>query len=97
VCRTGAGTLAGRPRPLTGVDRPGCTVAIAGGNLAIVSDRERTLSRDLAAEDRWTADGVADRWDELAADIETMRMQPGYCAQRVRSAGSVGKPPAPLV
>jgi NAD(P)-dependent dehydrogenase (short-subunit alcohol dehydrogenase family) len=60
-------------------DVTGCTVAIAGGNLAIVSDpeRERTLSKDLA-DGRWTADEVADRWDELTEGIETTRMQPGY-------------------
>ena len=58
----------------------GCTVALAGGSLSIVSDpaRERTLSKDVGAEGAWTADEVADRWDELTEGHETTRLDPGY-------------------
>lgn len=61
-------------------DVTGCTVAIAGGNLSIVSDpeRERTLSRNLDEEGGWTADEVASRWDALTDGVETTRMSPGY-------------------
>jgi NAD(P)-dependent dehydrogenase (short-subunit alcohol dehydrogenase family) len=61
-------------------DVTGVTVAIAGGNLAIVSDpeRERTLSKDLGEGGAWTAAGIDERWDELAEGFETTRMSPGY-------------------
>jgi NAD(P)-dependent dehydrogenase (short-subunit alcohol dehydrogenase family) len=61
-------------------DVNGVTLAIAGGNLAIVSDpeRERTLSKDLDTDGAWTAAEIDDHWDELTDGIETMRMTPGY-------------------
>lgn len=61
-------------------DVTGCTVAIAGGNLAIVSDpeRERTLSKNLSEEGAWTASEVAEEWDDLTEGFETTRMSPGY-------------------
>ena len=61
-------------------DVNGVTLAIAGGNLSIVSDpeRERTLSKDIAAEGRWTPEEIESRWDDLTEGSETMRMDPGY-------------------
>jgi hypothetical protein len=61
-------------------DVTGVTLAIAGGNLALVSDpeRERTLSKNLDGEGAWTATEIDERWDELTEDIDTMRMSPGY-------------------
>ncbi|WP_162989840.1 SDR family NAD(P)-dependent oxidoreductase [Natronorubrum halophilum] len=61
-------------------DVTGCTVAIAGGQLSIVSDpeRERSLSKDVVAEGRWTAQEVRDRWENLTEDFETTRMTSGW-------------------
>jgi NAD(P)-dependent dehydrogenase (short-subunit alcohol dehydrogenase family) len=55
----------------------GCTLAIAGTNVAVISDpeRERTLSSD---GERWTADELADRWEELTDGFETRRLTSGY-------------------
>ena len=55
----------------------GCTLAVAGNNVAIVSDPER--ERTLSSEDgRWSADELADRWEELTDGFETRRLQSGY-------------------
>ncbi|WP_254840337.1 SDR family NAD(P)-dependent oxidoreductase [Natronomonas marina] len=56
----------------------GCTLAIAGDNVAIVSDpeRERTLSAE--GEDGWTATELADRWAELTDGHETRRLSSGW-------------------
>lgn len=61
-------------------DVTGCTVAVAGGNLSIVSDpaRERTLSKDVAEEGPWSADEIESCWEELTAETETTRLDPGY-------------------
>jgi len=61
-------------------DVNGITLALAGGNLAIVSDpeRERTLSKNLGDDGAWTAAEIEARWDELTEGTETMRMDPGY-------------------
>jgi NAD(P)-dependent dehydrogenase (short-subunit alcohol dehydrogenase family) len=61
-------------------DVNGITLALAGGNLAIVSDpeRERTLSKNLGDDGAWTAAEIEAQWDELTEDAETMRMDPGY-------------------
>lgn len=61
-------------------DVNGVTLAIAGGNLAVVSDPERelSLSKNLDAEGAWTATEIDERWDELTEGIDTMRMSPGY-------------------
>jgi NAD(P)-dependent dehydrogenase (short-subunit alcohol dehydrogenase family) len=61
-------------------DVNGVTLAIAGGNLAVVSDpeRERTLSKNVGDEGAWTAAEIDERWDDLTEGIETMRMNPGY-------------------
>jgi len=58
----------------------GCTVAVAGGNIFIVSDpaRERTLSRDLDAEGRWDAEDIADSWEALTKGFKAIRLNPGY-------------------
>lgn len=58
----------------------GCTLALAGGTLAFVSDPERatTLSKDVEDDGSWTADEIADRWDELTDDHETTKMSPGW-------------------
>ncbi len=55
----------------------GCTVAVMGEQLSIVSDpeRERTLS---ASGDLWEVDEIAGRWDELTDGFETTRLTPGY-------------------
>lgn len=55
----------------------GCTLAVAGDNVAFVSDPER--ERTLSAEDgSWSADELADRWDELTEGFETRRLSSGY-------------------
>lgn len=56
----------------------GCTLAVAGDNVAFVSDpeRERTLSTDHPGG--WTAPELADRWDELTEGFETARLSSGY-------------------
>lgn len=61
-------------------DVNGVTLAIAGGNLSIVSDpeRERTISKDIATEGRWTPEEIETQWEELTDGFETMRMDPGY-------------------
>ncbi|WP_276259220.1 SDR family NAD(P)-dependent oxidoreductase [Haloglomus litoreum] len=61
-------------------DVNGVTLAIAGGNVAVVSDpeRERTLSKTVGEEGAWTAAEIDERWDDLTEGIETMRMSPGY-------------------
>jgi NAD(P)-dependent dehydrogenase (short-subunit alcohol dehydrogenase family) len=58
----------------------GCTVAIAGGNLSVVSDpeRERTRSKNVGRDGAWTAAEVAEEWDDLTDGIETTRLNPGY-------------------
>lgn len=61
-------------------DVNGITLAIAGGDLAIVSDpeRERTLSKNPDTDGAWTATEIDDHWEELTDGIETNRMTPGY-------------------
>jgi len=61
-------------------DVNGVTLAIAGGDLAVVSDpeRERTLSKNPETDGAWTAAEIDDHWDELTDGIDTMRMTPGY-------------------
>jgi NAD(P)-dependent dehydrogenase (short-subunit alcohol dehydrogenase family) len=61
-------------------DVTGVTLAIAGGNVAVVSDpaRERTLSKNVGTDGAWTAAEIDDHWDELTEGIETTRMSPGY-------------------
>jgi hypothetical protein len=61
-------------------DVNGVTLAIAGGNVAVVSDpeREQSLSKNVGEEGGWTAAEIDERWDELTDGISTMRMSPGY-------------------
>jgi NAD(P)-dependent dehydrogenase (short-subunit alcohol dehydrogenase family) len=61
-------------------DVNGVTLAIAGGNVAVVSDpeREQSLSKNVGEEGGWTAAEIDDRWDELTEGVNTMRMSPGY-------------------
>ncbi|RJT07970.1 SDR family NAD(P)-dependent oxidoreductase [Halococcus sp. IIIV-5B] len=61
-------------------DVNGITLAIAGGNLAIVSDpgREQYLSKNVGTEGGWTATEIDEHWEKLTEGIETMRMSPGY-------------------
>lgn len=55
----------------------GCTLAIAGDRVAVVSDPER--ERTLSSEDgQWSADEIANRWEELTDGFETRRMTSGY-------------------
>lgn len=55
----------------------GCTVAILGDQLSIVSDPERT--RTLSASgDQWETEEIASRWNELTNGLETTRLTPGY-------------------
>lgn len=58
-------------------DVTGCTFAVAGGNVAVVSDpdRERTLSTE---GERWSAAELADRWDELTEGFDTSKLAPGW-------------------
>ncbi|WP_255197318.1 SDR family NAD(P)-dependent oxidoreductase [Halorarius litoreus] len=58
-------------------DVTGCTLGIVGDNVAFVSDPER--ERSLAAEgEMWTAEALADRWDELSEGFETTKLAPGW-------------------
>ena len=58
-------------------DVTGCTLGVAGGNVAFVSDPER--ERSLSAPDgKWTAEALAERWDELSEGFETTKMSPGW-------------------
>jgi NAD(P)-dependent dehydrogenase (short-subunit alcohol dehydrogenase family) len=61
-------------------DVNGVTLAIAGGNLAVVSDpeREQSLSKNVGDEGGWTAAEIAEQWDDLTDGVSTMRMSPGY-------------------
>ncbi|WP_254824482.1 SDR family NAD(P)-dependent oxidoreductase [Haloglomus halophilum] len=61
-------------------DVNGVTLAIAGGNVAVVSDpeREQSLSKNVGEEGAWTAAEIDERWDELTEGVNTMRMSPGY-------------------
>jgi NAD(P)-dependent dehydrogenase (short-subunit alcohol dehydrogenase family) len=56
----------------------GCTLAVAGDSVSIVSDpeRERTLSTD--EEGGWSAAELADRWEELTEGFETNRLNSGW-------------------
>ncbi|MFQ3318729.1 MAG: NAD(P)-dependent dehydrogenase (short-subunit alcohol dehydrogenase family) [Natronomonas sp.] len=77
----GPGHVTGVPVFLAGEESEGvtgCTVAVAGDNVAIVSDpeRERTLSTDDA--DGWSATELADRWAELTDGFETRRLSSGW-------------------
>lgn len=56
----------------------GCTLAVAGDDVAFVSDpeRERTLSTDEPGG--WSAAELADRWGELTEGVETRRLSSGY-------------------
>lgn len=58
-------------------DVTGCTFAIAGDRLSIVSDpaRERTLD---AADGMWSVDEIGERWDELTDGFDTARLAPGF-------------------
>ncbi len=60
-------------------DVTGCTVGLGGGDLSFISDpeRERTLSKDLAVEEPWTADELAERWDELTDGLDTTKTEVG--------------------
>lgn len=49
-------------------DVNGVTLAIAGGDHAIVSE----------TDGGWTAAEIDDRWDELTDGTDTTRMTPGY-------------------
>ena len=58
-------------------DVTGCTFGVAGGNVAFVSDPER--ERSLSSPDgKWTAEELAERWDELVDGFETTKMSPGW-------------------
>lgn len=61
-------------------DVTGCTIALGGGSLSIVSDpeRERTRSKNVSEEGAWSAQEVADQWDDLTEGLETTRLAPGY-------------------
>jgi NAD(P)-dependent dehydrogenase (short-subunit alcohol dehydrogenase family) len=56
----------------------GCTLAVAGDSVAIVSDpeRERTLSTD--ADGGFSGKELADRWAELTEGFETSRLNSGW-------------------
>jgi NAD(P)-dependent dehydrogenase (short-subunit alcohol dehydrogenase family) len=56
----------------------GCTVGLRGGELSFVSDPEyeRVLERDATEEGPWTAELVADRWDDLTAGYGTDNSEP---------------------
>lgn len=56
----------------------GCTLAVAGDSVSIVSDPERERSLSTDAEDGWSGDELADRWDELTDGYETRRLNSGY-------------------
>lgn len=58
-------------------DVTGCTFAIAGDSLSIVSDPERERSLSASGE-QWAVEEIADRWDELIEGFETSRLAPGY-------------------
>lgn len=55
----------------------GCTLAIAGERVAIVSDptRDRQLSSD---DSEWSAEELSERWSELTDGFETRRLNSGY-------------------
>lgn len=59
-------------------DVTGCTVAVAGENVALVSDPER--GRTVAADDEagWSAGELADRWSEVTEGRETRRLTSGW-------------------
>ncbi|MDZ7730318.1 MAG: hypothetical protein U5K37_04395 [Natrialbaceae archaeon] len=61
-------------------DVTGVTLALGGGNLAVVSDpeREQTLSKNVAEAGAWTAKEIDESWEDLTEGIQTMRMSPGY-------------------
>lgn len=56
----------------------GCTLAVAGDTVSVVSDpaRERSLRADGAVG--WTGPDLARRWEELTAEHETRRLNSGY-------------------
>jgi len=56
----------------------GCTLAVAGDSVSIVSDpeRERTLSTD--SDGGWSATELAERWSELTDGFETTRLNSGW-------------------
>lgn len=56
----------------------GTTVALAAGNLSFVSDpvEERTLTRDPEEKGGWTAEEIAEVWDELTDGFETRKTDP---------------------
>lgn len=57
----------------------GCTLGVAGDSVAYVSDpeRERTLST-RNDDGAWSADELADRWNELTEGFETRKLEPGW-------------------
>lgn len=59
-------------------DVNGLTLAIAGGNLAVVSDPECSLSKNVGSDGAWTVEEVAEHWAERTEGVQTMRMSPGY-------------------
>lgn len=59
-------------------DDTGVTLAIAGGDLAIVSERERTRSKNSETDGAWTAAEIDDHWAELTDGIDTTGTTPGH-------------------
>lgn len=60
-------------------DVTGCTIGLRAGELSYVSDpaRERSISKDLEGEGPWTAEEMAERWDELTEGFETNKAEGG--------------------
>jgi len=65
-------------RALRAQGQPGATLAIAGGDLAIVSERERTRSKNSETDGAWTAAEIDDHWAELTDGIDTTGTTPGH-------------------
>jgi NAD(P)-dependent dehydrogenase (short-subunit alcohol dehydrogenase family) len=56
----------------------GCTLAVAGDSVSIVSDPERERSLSTDSDEGWSGDELADRWEELTEGYETKRLNSGY-------------------
>ncbi|WP_336134050.1 SDR family NAD(P)-dependent oxidoreductase [Natronomonas amylolytica] len=56
----------------------GCTLAVAGDSVSVVSDPERERSLSTESDNGWSGEELADRWDELTEDYETRRLNSGY-------------------
>lgn len=56
----------------------GCTLAVAGDSVSIVSDPERERSLSTDSDDGWSAAELAERWTELTDGFETTRLNSGW-------------------